>query len=338
MIARLSLGTAFALAFTLIACGGESALVPVDPAASGANLVTLASDPGEWLGSGRRFTYTGLDAIIEVTATASSIQMKVRGPETWKATFAMPNGALLAKGSYTNVARYPYQGGQAGLSWEGNYRGCSSVTGSFSIDHVTWSAGAGSPLLDLDIHFEQHCDGDAAALRGAIHWSATDHSLPPSPLISNPELWQPPPGAVPATGNYLYIASDPGDLIGGGRTTLFTSGVSGRESGAAAFTVSENDGLGSFVVGTFQVAESKTLRVGLYYAATSPSAANPQLAETSWFTNTNACTSASGWFFVDRVSYDANSNLAGIALRFYYYCDWAGGGLRGAARWGVLPG
>ena len=39
-------------------------------------------------------------------------------------------------------------------------------------------------------------------------------------------LWQPPAGATPASGNYVYLQSDAGDYIGAGATITYTQDVS----------------------------------------------------------------------------------------------------------------
>jgi hypothetical protein len=55
------------------------------------------------------------------------------------------------------------------LLWWGGNAFCSTVTGWFAVDAVTYSNGTVSAL---DLRFEQHCEGAAPALHGQIHYAA----------------------------------------------------------------------------------------------------------------------------------------------------------------------
>src|SRR6185369_13952748 len=100
-------------------------------------------------------------------------------------------------------------------------------------DAVEYANGV---VTSMDLHFEQHCEGATAALRGTIHWSAGDTTAPAGPINPVPtNLWQPPAGATPASGNYVYLASDAGDFVGQGATNTYTAANS-------TITVSSNSG------------------------------------------------------------------------------------------------
>src|SRR4029079_5642362 len=43
----------------------------------------------------------------------------------------------------------------------------------------------------------------------SVHWSAADPTVPPGPTNPPPPLWHAPASAVPESGNYLYVESDP---------------------------------------------------------------------------------------------------------------------------------
>jgi hypothetical protein len=119
----------------------------------------------------------------------------------------------LQPGTYDNATRSGlFDPAKAGLNWSGEGRGCSAMTGWFVIDSVTYT---NNDLSAIDLHFEQHCEDRTPALRGRIHWSASDSTTPPGPIHPAPAgLWQPAPGATPASGNYIYFESDPGDWVG----------------------------------------------------------------------------------------------------------------------------
>ena len=77
---------------------------------------------------------------------------------------------LLQAGYYANLERYPFNNpARGGLDWNGMGRGCNTLTGWFAVDAVTYT---GVTLTSIDLRFEQHCDGQTAALHGAIHWRA----------------------------------------------------------------------------------------------------------------------------------------------------------------------
>jgi hypothetical protein len=78
--------------------------------------------------------------------------------------------STLQPGYYGNLSRYPFHNpAKGGLDWSGNGRGCNTLTGWFAIDSVTYT---GTTLTQIDLRFEQHCEGGTPALHGAIHWRA----------------------------------------------------------------------------------------------------------------------------------------------------------------------
>ena len=54
------------------------------------------------------------------------------------------------------------------MSWFGLGRGCNTLLGWFVIDNLVYD---GTTVQAVDLRFEQHCEEDAAALHGKIHWS-----------------------------------------------------------------------------------------------------------------------------------------------------------------------
>ena len=78
-------------------------------------------------------------------------------------TFAAPPGDVLAPGTYSNAARYPFNGTSPGLSVIGNGRGCNTITGSFTVTEIGFSPVDGS-LASFGVTFTQHCEGAAPAL------------------------------------------------------------------------------------------------------------------------------------------------------------------------------
>jgi hypothetical protein len=134
------------------------------PAAS--TYVYLESEPLDFIGQGKKFTYT--DATLTFAGSDNLVSVTVAGTETWSGDFVgMSSIAQLQPGYYGNLHRYPfYNPFRGGLDWSGQGRGCNTLTGWFVVDSVTYS---GATLTALDLRFEQHCDGSIPALHGKIH-------------------------------------------------------------------------------------------------------------------------------------------------------------------------
>jgi hypothetical protein len=135
------------------------------PAAGG--YVYLTSDPGEYVGAGRTYSYTG-DA-LRTFATGARFSVTTIDSEIWTGDFqAMQGLSRLEPGYYPNLRRYPFHNpARGGLSWVGEGRGCNQLTGWFAIDEAIYTDGR---LTAIALRFEQRCDGDARALRGALRW------------------------------------------------------------------------------------------------------------------------------------------------------------------------
>ncbi len=304
---------------------GTVAITVVSP-----NQISLISDAGDYIGLGTAYTYTNATAVVRVSASASAVQVSIDGKEHWNGTFQVAKGARLEKGSYTNATRWPFSDDGAGLSWYGEGRGCNTLTGSFTVDSLSWANGTGSSLTAIDMTFEQHCECGIAALRGTIHWRADDPTVPPGPAAIPTNLWQPPPGAAPATGNVVYLQSQPGDYIGLGATNLYQSNVIVSGSGVHV-SVSAGGYSGDFM-GMNTIAE---LGVGYYGDLQRFPFNNPVQGGLDWYGNGRGCNTLKGWFVVDRVSF-VNGALTGIELRFEQHCEGQSAALNGYVRWGQL--
>ena len=122
------------------------------------------------IGGGVDYSYSNADALITVTALGVRLAISIVGDERWSGVFQLPDTYTeLQQGSYTNLTRYPFHDpAVGGLSWEGEARGCNTLTGWITIDSVTYE---GADLTAFDLRFEQYCDGGSAALHGKLHWS-----------------------------------------------------------------------------------------------------------------------------------------------------------------------
>ena len=146
-------------------------------------------------------------------------------------------------------------------------------------------------------------------------------------------LWKPAAGAVPATGDYVYLKSDAGDFIGQGGTYLYTRA-------SAVLTVSATGGLLTVGVkgdewwnGDFQTMTSVTdLEQGYYPGLERYPFNDPTKGGLDWSGDGRGSNTLTGWFAIDSVTYD-NGDLTAITLRFELHSEGETPALHGAIHW-----
>lgn len=334
--------TALFLMLALGACGGGGNDGPADDthaateaaeAAVQPNFVSLTSDTGDYVGGGRSYRYTQGDAILSVAADGGHATVRIQGDDDWSADFQLPNGATkLRTGTFRQAQRYPFNPpDRPGLSWSGEGRGCNTLTGQFTIQKVTYSAGQ---LQALDLSFEQHCEGAVPALRGQVHWRKADTTTPPGPVTPPPStLWTPAPGSTPASGNYLYVTSDSGDYIGQGQTHTYTPANAQVTVGASGAHLTLGVQGNEDWSADFQAMTGLTqLQPGYYAGLQRYPFHNPVKGGLNFSGEGRGCNTLNGWFVVDSVSYTAGS-LSAVDLRFEQHCEGAAPALRGQLHW-----
>ena len=332
----LSLG---ALVAATGSCGGD-ATGPAHSRSPGASYVRLVSDPGDIIGQGKTYEYDLTNAEFVVGAYQSSVgasglDVLVYGDEWWRGGFYLSTGTKLQVGTYTNVIQGPDVGpGQSSLTWfneEGP--GCNTRTGLITVDSVVYS---GDELTEIDLRFEQHCNGAAAALRGTIHWRASDPTPLPGPVFQIPSnLWRPSASLLPAAGNYLVLVSDAGDPVGLGRTWSF---VAPTEVTAASFSFGYivifpgSDPFGGFRGVLASMKTAIPTQAGYYPSVTKFPTKNPTRAGLNWSKGGEECNTVTGWFAIDKIAVDSQRQLTALDLRFEQHCDGKAA-LHGAVHW-----
>jgi len=351
-LAALFLSTLLAACGGGGSAGGSAVAVPVTPpppplkypipsglwtAPSGAtpatgNYVYLQSDNGDYIGAGRTYGYTTADAILTLSTNGLAINVGVRGDQDWTGGFLLPSAAAtLQAGYFQDLTRTPFADPAiGGVEWSGEGRGCNTIKGWVAIDKIVLAGGA---VTSLDLRFEQHCEGGAAALHGQIHWTQADAvSTAPGPQNPPPAgLWKPASTFVPPAGNYVYLASDIGDYIGGGYTQLFTPGnttISIVPNLTAALQISAGGWTGNFV-GMNTLSQ---LQPGYYGNLERYPFHNPVRGGLNWSGNGRGCNTLTGWFVVDAVTYSM-AELTSIDLRFEQHCEGAVPAQRGVIHW-----
>ena len=298
------------------------------------NYVYLESQPGDFVGAGSNYLHAPADSQITIDSAGARLDVSIQGDESWSGLFkGMITLSRLEVGYYGDLQRYPFHNPvKGGLSWTGEGRGCNTLTGWFVVDSVSYT---GSTLTAVDLRFEQHCEGRVPALHGKIHWDVNDTtSQPPGPVVPPPAgLWEPAAGITPATGDYVYLESQPGDYIGAGQNYLYVSADSQIEavSTGARLNVGINGDESWF--GEFQGMNTLSrLEVGYYGDLKRSPFHNPVKGGLNWSGESRGCNTLTGWFVVDSVTY-VGVTLTAIDLRFEQHCEGGVPALYGKIRW-----
>jgi hypothetical protein len=132
-------------------------------------VLAVSSQPGDFIGGGAQFLFTLSDAVFTPSNSANVVTFRINNGDGWDTDFAGPTTARLGIGDYENAQRWPFQpAGTPGLSVDGEFRGCNTLTGNF---HVLKAGYASSNVLQsFSANFEQHCEGAAPALFGWLRY------------------------------------------------------------------------------------------------------------------------------------------------------------------------
>lgn len=181
---RISRGRALPIAIASSALAVAS-LVAAGPASAQTvqtGTLSYTSDPGDYIGGGQSASYdTSAGDTLTVSASSDDrvVGIGVDGAngDWWDLDFAAPQGQTLTPGTYTGAVRYPFQEPtQPGLSFDGDGRGCNTLTGSFTVQQAVF--GPNGYVQEFDATFEQHCEGSTPALHGEVH--ITNPAPPPA--------------------------------------------------------------------------------------------------------------------------------------------------------------
>ena len=140
------------------------------------------SDNRDYIGGGVQKVWTLKESDLAISGSNHNIVASVSGQgDWWYLNFRGPSNGDLHTGTYTNAERAPFVTGKApGLDISGDGRGCNTLSGRFQIKSLAWTT-AGT-VAEMDVLFEQHCEGGTPALRGEL-WITTElgvHKAAPS--------------------------------------------------------------------------------------------------------------------------------------------------------------
>jgi len=297
------------------------------------NYLYLIGDLGDYILNDASIVYTQADSKFILDSFGAQLGVRTISYEFWQGDFVGMNTLQrLQVGYYPNVQRAgSHNPTSGGMSWSGEGRGCNTVTGWFAIDSITYTDGA---ISAIDIRFEQHCDGRAPALRGKLHWAPGDTTRPPGPVNPPPAtLWQPAPGTTPASGNYVYLESEPGDYVGGGENytlTLRDSLMEWRLNGNELRFYAYGDTNWSFDFKTMDFLPA--ILPGFYPNLLRNPFHNPVIGGFSVSGDSRGCNQLYGWVVIDSITI-ANDAITAIDLRFEQHCEYWEPALRGKIHW-----
>lgn len=317
----------------LAGCGSGGSDMTGPPETPVPTSVRLTSDAGDFIGDGKAYSYSQANAVITVTAGGGHLSVGIKGDEGWTGEFDSPSGPTeLQAGTHGDLTRYPFNDpAKGGMSWSGEGRGCNTLVGSFTIDKVTYTAGT---LTALDMHFDQHCESAVPALRGTVHWITGDPTVPAGPVTPVPSgLWRPAAGTTPATGNYVYFESTPGDFVGGGQTYTYTQANAVLTVNAFQTRVQVSVAGDEVWDGQFETMNTITqVQPGYYPNLHRYPFHNPTRGGEDWSGRHSGCNTLDGWLVIDAITFVGGA-LTALDLRFEQFCDGVSTPLHGAVHW-----
>ncbi|MDO8310989.1 MAG: hypothetical protein Q7T25_03520 [Sideroxyarcus sp.] len=299
------------------------------PALPTGNYIYMTSDPTDFIGNGEAL-FTPIDSVIGISEKDGKVDITVRGDTHWIATFAtMQTAGKVLPGYYAGL-RNVLRPARGEFTWGGDGRGCNESSTGVVVDSAAYQNGK---LSELQLRFEQHCENGPGALRGEVHWFASDTRQPFGPRASEPtSLWHAPAGALPSSGNYLYVQSEPGEVIGGGKTYTLTpknatmkfySATNYRNFSGGYFSLNADSGTwdgGRFWLEFQTMSVASQLQVGFYDRTMRYMFHNTAFGGLSLTSHNGACNTSMGWMALDKVTY-LNGNLSAIHGRFQHHCE-----------------
>jgi parallel beta-helix repeat protein len=130
------------------------------------NLVLLVSQSGDYIGQGQTYV-TENQSDFNVSGTLATITISAFG---FGFTFAGPGDVPLTVGTYTNSARYPFNGSSPGLDISGNGRGCNTECGSFQVLEI--HTDGNGQVNRLWITYSNKCECFNAPMTGEIRYNS----------------------------------------------------------------------------------------------------------------------------------------------------------------------
>lgn len=308
--------------------------------------VHIVSDSGKGIGGALTYDFISANSDMSVANNDNEFSLLITADKLWRIDFRLPAPlATIQPGTYDSLPFGSFNAlppdstnAAGGFGIFGSEFSCAGTPSTqLIIDSVTYS---GSAVSAIDFQFDEVCPGSTAHDHGTVHWTAADTSRPPGPWGTVPaDLWHPPVGATPATGNYVYLQSEIGDFVGNGFDTDFDH-TYGYTQADAVIDVSESAGHLTMTVagddawtGLFDVMTGQSrIKPGVYPTLLSQPANNTAVGGFTWFGHGRHCDGGTSWVAIDSVNY-SGSELTALDARFEQVCDYHFVPLHGKIHW-----
>jgi hypothetical protein len=311
------------------------------PIAAETTGLLLDSQPGDFVGAGRRYTYAASDGRFRSGADAETVTIdfvSLDGSHWWSLRFAAPVGEALVPGAYEGAVRTPFGSPlRPGLEVVGEDRACNGLSGRFTVLEARLDPSGGLAAFAAD--FEQHCENAGPALLGSIRVSAAAALAARVSLGGGTVAKAAPSVAAGAPRTLLFLNSQEGDSVGQGLLQVLTP-ADGR------FSLQQTlDGAAQLVFrgdvrweAHLAAPRGSALGPGVYEAAAAwpfQAAGQPGLVVDGQGV---VCDAVAGRFVVLEAVVDPIGGFQRFAANFEQHCEAAAPALYGAVRYSSLAG
>lgn len=320
----------------------------------GATFLAARSDPGDFVGGGRTWTWGQADGSFTATHTPGDVRVHYTGGSSsqwFTLEFQAPSGGELTAGPYEEASRHAFHSpAKPGLEASGP-NGCHRLTGRFDVLEAVYGPDGGVERFAAD--FEQHCEEGVPALRGSVRFNATA-TFPPAPdgdgdtvpdtvdncrAVANTAQADSDRDrtgdACDATfdNTWLTFRSDPGDYIGNGETRTWypVDGAFSATTRASLVDVRYNGGTEWWGLDLKGPGDAR-LAPGPYDAAQHYPVQSPTRSGLDVEGSGRGCDMVTGRFDVLEAVYRPDGTLERFAADFEQHCEEGIPALRGSIR------
>lgn len=298
------------------------------------NHFLVVSAPGEPVGAGRTWLYTGTGAQFVVYDNLGALNATVTETSTgtqWRAVLRSRGTASRLEPGYRAPLGSMWNPAIGGIQVTGDARGCDVAEGWFVVDEVSHRHGV---LRHVALRFQMRCRGSEVPLHGSLRWTSEDPTILAGPADLPPaQATLSPPPVVPAQGSAALFESRGREFIGQGGDWLYTprnallyAELLGGGSAMRFGVRGDEDWNGAFqpLVGTARLQPGR-------YAMEAPSVTPGSGYSFVMGAMGRGC-SPSGWFEILALE-TSGDLLRRVELRFEMTCDDSPYPLLGHFRW-----
>jgi len=158
----------------------DTLLLTIDPPGRSTGPYTalfVSSEPGDFVGQGQLYEYRESSGSFSVRADGSSFYTGFDPTQYWSLDFSPAFASVLGVGLYPGATTFATET-SPGLNVSGNSRGCQT-TGDFEVTEIELPFNVAQSFRTS---FEQHCEGNEAALHGEL-WFHAVNAITSSPFV-----------------------------------------------------------------------------------------------------------------------------------------------------------